>query len=227
VTDAVPGVVRVVRHGPWSEVVLNRPERRNAIIAETVDRLRESLDDLGRDGETAAVVLRGEGGVFCSGLDLGQAPSGPKFAAAWAGLHRDLASFPVITIGALEVAAVAGGASLALACDLLIAGRNAFLSVPELAMGRPAPMNTAWLVYKHGLGRAAALLIGAQRTNAEQLLASGIAFEVVDGAQVVGRACELATTFAGWRRSSIVAAKDSLRRSAPRTFEETLDAVAS
>ncbi len=224
-TESDPGIVRVVRHGPWSEVILNRPEKRNAIIAETVDRLRESLDELGSDGETAAIVLRGQGGVFCSGLDLSRSPSGPEFAAAWAGLHRDLASFPVVILGALEGAAVAGGASLALGCDLLVAGRNAFVSVPELAMGRPAPMNTAWLVYKHGLGRAAGLLLAGRRTNAEQLLTSGIVFEVVDDAEVVGRACELAATFGGWQRSSVVAAKSSLRRAAPRTFEETLDAI--
>lgn len=218
-------VVRLEPHGAWSEVVLNRPERRNAIVAETVDLLRDVLGKLADDGSTTAVVLRGEGGVFCSGLDLGQPPGGPGFAAAWAELHLAIAAFPVLVVGALERAAVAAGASLALACDLLVAGDNAFLSVPELAMGRPAPMNTAWLLYKHGPGRATELVIGGKRRSAADLLAAGLAFEVVPDQDVRGRACEVASTYAGYNRAVVVAIKNAIRSGAPRSFEATLRAL--
>ena len=218
-------IVRVESHGAWSEVVLNRPHRRNAIIEDTVELLRAAFAELADDVSTTAVVLRGEGGTFCSGLDLGEPPGGREFSSGWAALHRDLATFPVPIVGALERAAVAAGASLALACDFLIAGESSFLSVPELAMGRPAPMNTAWLLYKHGVGRATELVLSGKRKSASDLLAAGFAFEVVPDDQVLARSRNMASTLAGGDRAVVVSVKRALRDGAARSFEEILNAV--
>jgi alkylation response protein AidB-like acyl-CoA dehydrogenase len=117
--------------------------------------------------------------VSCSGLDLHDRPHGESSARDWRSLHLALASFPVVLIGALERAAVAGGASLALACDLLVVGEEAFLTVPEVELGRPAPMNVAWLVAEHGPGRALEAVLGARRYRGRELVAAGIATEAV------------------------------------------------
>ncbi len=223
--SSLDGIVSVIRHDGWAELVLNRPERRNAIVSETVGLLSAGIDDLARDDTVRAVLLRGEGGVFCSGLDLQDTPAGEEFARAWAALHRALAAFPTVLLGALEKAAVAGGASLALACDLLVVGRNAFLSVPEVEMGRPAPMNVAWLSYKYGTGQALQAVLSGRRYGAEALLAAGIAHEVVPPDEVRYRAEQLATTIAGHHRDTLVRLKQSVRDAAPRSFEEILDAL--
>lgn len=219
------GIVFVERHDGWAELILNRPERRNAIVGDTVNLLRAGLDDLARDETVRAVVLRGEGGVFCSGLDLRHPPAGSEFAREWASLHRALAAFPGVLVGALEKAAVAGGASLALACDLLVVGRGAFLSVPEVEMGRAAPMNVAWLVYKYGPGAAVQTALGGRRYGAEALLRAGMAYEVVPDEEVRPHASQLAAAIAGYRRETLVRVKQSVRDAAPRPFDEILDAL--
>lgn len=223
--SSLDGIVSVRRHDGWAELILNRPERRNAIVFETVGLLSAALEDLAGD-DVRAVLLRGEGGVFCSGLDLQDTPAGAEFARAWAALHSALAAFPVALVGALEKAAVAGGASLALACDLLVVGHNAFLSVPEVEMGRPAPMNVAWLSYKYGAGLALQAVLSGRRYGAEALLGDGIAHEVVPADEVRPRAEQLAAGMAGYRRDTLVALKQSVRDAAPRSFEELLDALA-
>ncbi len=222
----VEDVVVVRHHDGWAELVLNRPERRNAIVEATVERLLDHVSALAADERVNAVVLCGEGGVFCSGLDLREPPQGEAFARRWKQLHLALASFPVVVVGALERAAVAGGASLALACDLLVVGREAFLAVPEVELGRPAPMNVAWLVAKHGPGRALEVVLGARRYRGDELVAAGLAFEAVPDADVRPRAAELAASAAACDRSTLVQLKDSVRSAAPRRFAEVLDALA-
>ena len=222
---SLDGIVSVKRNDGWAELILNRPERRNAIVSDTVGLLSAGLDDLARDDTVRAVLLRGEGGVFCSGLDLQDSPASEEFARAWAALHRALAAFPAVLVGALEKAAVAGGASLALACDLLVVGQNAFLSVPEVEMGRPAPMNVAWLTYKFGAGPALQAVLSGRRYGAEALLGAGIAHEVVAADEVRSRAEQLAMTIAGYRRDTLVRLKQSVRDAAPRAFEAILDAL--
>ncbi|MHB1855668.1 MAG: enoyl-CoA hydratase/isomerase family protein, partial [Acidimicrobiales bacterium] len=82
-------VVRVVRSAGYAELILNRPARRNALTVPLVDQLRAGLAELGADPAVMAVVVRGEGGCFCSGLDLDQlvgpanARSREIFAAGW------------------------------------------------------------------------------------------------------------------------------------------------
>lgn len=223
--SSLDGIVSVKRHDGWAELILNRPERRNAIVAETVGLLSAALEDLADDDGVRAVLLRGEGGVFCSGLDLHDTPAGEDFGRAWAALHRTLAAFPVAVVGAMEKAAVAGGASLALACDLLVVGRNAFLSVPEVEMGRPAPMNVAWLSYKYGAGVALQAVLSGRRYGAEALLGAGIAHEVVPADEVRPRAEQLAALIAGFRRDTLIRLKQSVRDAAPRSFDEILDAL--
>lgn len=223
---AEAGAVLVRHHDGWAELVLNRPERRNAIISETVDLLSEGLTRLGGDESVRAVVLRGEGGVFCSGLDLQDPPSGKDFSRRWADLHRSLAAFPAVVVGALEKAAVAGGASLALACDVLVVGQGAFLSVPEVELARQAPMNVAWLVYKYGVGRALQLVLTGRRLSADTLLEGGLAYETVADAYVRTRSEELARTLAAFDRETVVQLKASIRDAAPRSFDEILHAVA-
>ena len=219
------GIVLVERHDGWAELVLNRPDRRNAIVSDTVGLLSAGLDDLARDQTVRAVILRGEGGVFCSGLDLQHPPSSKGFTREWAALHGALAAFPTVLIGALEKAAVAGGASLALACDLLVVGRNAFLSVPEVALGRPAPMNVAWLAYKYGAGPALQMVLSGRRYEADALLEGRIAYQVVPDAEVRDHAENLAVTIAGYDRDTLVRLKQSVRDAAPRRFDEILDAL--
>ncbi|RKR89008.1 enoyl-CoA hydratase [Micromonospora pisi] len=190
-------VVRVERNGPVTTVILDRPERRNAVDGPTARALADAFRTFDADPGASVAVLWGANGTFCSGADLkaigtpsgnrvepdGDGPMGPT---------RMRLSKPVLA--AISGHAVAGGLELALWCDLRIAETDAVLGVlsrrwgvplidggtvrlPRLigesrAMdliltGRPVPAVEA---YEMGLvNRLAAP--GAARTEAEELAA--------------------------------------------------------
>ena len=120
----------LIDHGSWAELVLNRPERKNAINGPLGRDLSRALADIEKSEHIQAVLFRGAGGAFCSGLDLKEfnaepAPDWlPDFQHIWRDAHRGLMSCSKPIVGALERYAINGGAALALACDLLIAGER-------------------------------------------------------------------------------------------------------
>ncbi|MHB8576308.1 MAG: enoyl-CoA hydratase/isomerase family protein, partial [Dehalococcoidia bacterium] len=85
--------VLIERDGARGELVLNRPERRNALIGPMVTELRAGLAALVADTEVKAILIRGAGGSFCAGLDLDAFGASPppawraNFSEAWASLH--------------------------------------------------------------------------------------------------------------------------------------------
>ena len=118
-------LVRVERQGARGELVLNRPQRRNALIRPLVEELHAGLDELVADEAVNAILIRGEGGTLCAGLDLKARKEEPEllanFGPTWASYHAAVYDCPKPIIGALEGAAIAGGSGLALSCDFLIA----------------------------------------------------------------------------------------------------------
>jgi enoyl-CoA hydratase/carnithine racemase len=211
---------RIERHEGWGELILSRPERRNALVGPMVSELRAGLADL-LSGGARAIVLRGDGGCFCSGLDVEAFAADPapawraEWAETWIGFHRALYDCPAVIIGALERFAINGGSSPALACDLLVAGEGAYLLVGEAAIGMHAPMNIAWLRLRATEAIAAQLLLAAERVPAAELLRLGLAYRVVADSAVVETAQAMAAKLAGYRGDALAAIKRSLRRAPP------------
>lgn len=216
------------------EVVLNRPERRNALTGPLVVALAEALRAVAEEPETSVIVLRGAGGAFCSGLDLTEFGHDPphewiaEFPRLWRAVHEALYDLPCIVIGALERAAVNGGASLALACDFLIAGHTAFLQVGEIQQGMAAPMNMAWLRLRHSEAVAARVALLGDRIVGPDLVTLGLATSTVADDRVVPEALELARRLAGHDTAGVRRIKRSLRgsglgSSATTWFDRVLD----
>ena len=94
-----PACVKIEQHTGWAEVILSRPERKNAIIGPMGQELASALDQLANADQVNLVLLRGEGGAFCSGLDLKAFNADPRpawldqFPALWRGAHRALFNF--------------------------------------------------------------------------------------------------------------------------------------
>lgn len=195
--------VLVERHGARVDVVLNRPERKNAVVQELAVQLRDAIRKVGADPEVACIVLRGAGGAFCSGMDLKAA--GPDLqnepVTAWTAVHGALYACPVPIVVALERYAINAGAALALAADLLVVGEGAFLQVSEASMGVPAPMCQAWLHLRHSAAVGDRVTLLCDRIAAPELLRLGIATEVVADTEVVARAHALADRIAGYPAS--------------------------
>ena len=120
------------RDGAILVITLNRPKARNAVNAALARGLAAAVEDLDGDPELAVGVLTGAGGSFCSGMDLkaflqGELPvvEGRGFA----GITVTPPEKPLIA--AVEGYALAGGCEIALACDLIVAARDAKFGLPE------------------------------------------------------------------------------------------------
>lgn len=185
-------------------IELNRPERKNAIIAPMLDELAEHVDAVSADSAIGAVVLVGAGGAFCSGLDLKEYNADPPpawlatSAASVRSAHLALARCPHPIVVALERYAINGGAAFALAGDLIIAGRGAWLQVAEVRIGMAAPMNLAWLVARYPMATVMQIVLTGNRFTGPELHRMNIAHEVVDDIDVRARAEELATQLASF-----------------------------
>jgi enoyl-CoA hydratase/carnithine racemase len=206
-----------VTHDGWGELVLSRPARRNAIVGPMVGEMRAALASLLAD-KARVIVLRGDGGSFCSGLDVdafGQTPPPAwrqTFPQDWAGFHLDLYRCPAVVICALERHAINGGSSMVFGSDLVVMGEQAFVLVGEAAIGMAAPMNVAWLRLKTTETIAAQLTLAPRRLKGAELSRLGLAYDVVPDDQVLARASELAATLAGYPGEGLKTIKASLRR---------------
>jgi enoyl-CoA hydratase/carnithine racemase len=209
--------VLLERHEGWAEIVLNRPERRNAIDGALADALADALARVGADASLRAVVLRGAGGSFCSGLDLKAFGATPApawvagFTARWREVHVALASLQPVLLVALERFAINGGAALALAGDLTVCGESATLQVAEIRLGMPAPNNLAWLRMRHPESVTARLVLTGDRVPAPELLRLGVVTEVVADDRVLERCRERAREIATFPAHGVARIKPSMR----------------
>jgi enoyl-CoA hydratase/carnithine racemase len=195
--------VLIERKQGWAEIVLNRPERRNSVIAPLSDGVRLALEELAEDEGVACVILRGAGGFFCSGVDLKALQADPpppwlaRQFASWRELHLALYHFPKPVIGALEKYGINAGSALALACDILIAGDTAFLQVGEIQQGAVMPMNAAWFKIKSTEQVMARMALMGDRVLGPELYRLGLVAESVADDSVVSRCREIAERIAG------------------------------
>lgn len=156
-------------------IELQRPERRNALNSQLVEELREAVLKAG-DGSTRAIVLTGQGTVFCAGADL----SGDAFAADYPDrlieLHRVLDATLIPVIGAINGPAIGAGLQLAMQCDLRVVAPDAFFQFPTskygLALDNWSIRRLSSLV---GHGRARAMLLTAEKLTADVALQTGMA----------------------------------------------------
>lgn len=118
-------------------ITVNRPEARNAINLEAAKAMAAALDELDARDDVRIGILTGAGGTFSSGMDLkafaqsGERPLIP--GRGFAGLNEAPPKKPLIA--AVEGYALAGGCEMALACDLIVAARNARFGLPEVKRG--------------------------------------------------------------------------------------------
>ena len=199
------------------EVILRRPERKNAITGPLVTELRGAIDGLAANDDCRVLLLRGAGGVFCSGLDLKEFNAEPRpewvpgFQAGWRGLHEQLFVLEKPVVCALEKYAINAGAALALSADFVVTGNDAFLQVGEVIQGRPAPMNLAWLRFRFGDALTRRIVLLGRRIPGAELERLGIAFQAVEDDQVLARARELAAELAAMPAAGLASTKAALR----------------
>lgn len=209
--------VVVTREEGWAEVILNRPEVKNAINGPLGAALGAALREVAADDGVRVVLLRGAEGAFCSGLDLKDFNRDPppdwlpEFPALWRGAHKALFDCGKPIVGALERYAINGGAALALATDLLITGENAFLQVGEVQQGMAAPYNLAWLRLKHSEALACRIALVGRRFPGSELAAMGVAHQAVADTEVLDASRALTRQLAGYPPGALSRIKAGIR----------------
>jgi methylglutaconyl-CoA hydratase len=178
----------VERRGAVLRLTLNRPERRNALGAELVGALKQALRAADADAEVRVVALAGAGKDFCSGADLSalRQIAGASTLENLADvdelaelflLPRRLAK-PVVAL--VRGRALAGGAGLATACDLVLAARSASFGYPETRIGFVPAMVTAIVRRNVSEKRAFDLLVRGGTLGAAEAERIGLINQVFD-----------------------------------------------
>ena len=212
-----PAMVLIEHHGHRADVVLNRPDKRNALIVPMMTQLRDAFLQLAQDDSVNAILVRGAGGALCSGLDLKTIQADPPPAwvpdlpQVWQEANVAMASCHKPMVCALEKYAINGGAPIAFACDFIVAGQTAYILVGEVQRGMAAPNNLAWLQGKFGESLALRFALLGEPVAGPELLRLGIAHSVVPDDQVLAQATALADKLAGFPGATSQGIKRAIR----------------
>jgi methylglutaconyl-CoA hydratase len=196
-------------------LTLNRPAKRNALSGELIEELHQSLERADLDAEVRVVVLRGAGKDFCAGADLDELLASVDRSAAEnesAALRlgtlferfRRLAK-PVVAM--IHGRALAGGAGLASACDISVAGAGAQLGYPEIQRGFAPAMVMALLRRMVGEKVALDLVLTGRVLTAEEARLVGLISRVVPDAKLEREVAALATTLTQTSASALAFTK--------------------
>jgi 2-(1,2-epoxy-1,2-dihydrophenyl)acetyl-CoA isomerase len=213
-----------------ARITLNRPDRLNSFTAAMHAELREALD---RAAESARViVLTGAGRGFCAGQDLndravapGQAVDlGDTVEQSWNPLIRRLATLPQPVIARVNGVAAGAGANIALACDLVIAGRSAKFIQSFANLGLIPDSGGSWhLPRLVGQARALGLALTAEPLPAEKAAEWGLIWKCVDDEALDGEIDAVAARLAQLPPLGLAAIKQIIRTSGERTLDQELD----
>lgn len=198
--------------GGVATLTLNRPERLNAVTASMLASLKDRLAAFAEDPAIGCLVLTGSGRAFCSGGDVkvqaavaGKSPLTPETRSdqlrANMELSRLLHDMPKPTIAMVNGVAAGAGLSLALACDMRIAGESARMTTAFAKVGLSGDYGgTYYLTQLVGPAKARELYLTADLLDSAQLLALGMVSRVVPDAALVTETMALANRFANGPR---------------------------
>lgn len=204
--------VQIRKDVPSGTIVLNRPDRRNALCRETIQALRTALEDFQQERSVRSIILTGSGDHFCSGSDLQQikeTSENPNPESHWqtdAEEFQDLIEYmlryPKPIIASVNGPAIGSGLALILACDLAVASEQASVLMPEARLGLVSGIAAPLLAFRVGTGRASYVMMTAKSVGAQQSFEMGLFHEVVPHDFVWARAQEITTEIAKGARHS-------------------------
>ncbi len=213
-------MIQVKCHYPSGTILLNRPEKRNALSRSMIRDIQQAFEDLHQERNVRAVILTGSGTAFCAGMDLQEMKETARRDDAqqmWqydARIYQELIEymlrFPKPIIAAVNGPAVAGGAGLVLASDLVLASTDARFGLPEPRRGIVAGMVAPLLTFRTTPGQAARLLLTGEILSAEATREMGLYHEIVETDLLWARAHAWAETIALSAREAIQLTKQVL-----------------
>jgi enoyl-CoA hydratase/carnithine racemase len=178
--------------GPVRHVILNRPEKRNAMSQELLTELGDALRAAGAEDGVHCVVLRGEGPVFSAGVDLAELAAfagRPSVLRGYRSVFLNCANLceemPKPVVCQIHRTCVGGALEVALGCDLRLASSDSQLGLPEVRFGIiPDVGGSSRLPAVVGLGRAKELIMTARLIDAAEAERIGLVNRVVAPAEL-------------------------------------------
>jgi enoyl-CoA hydratase/carnithine racemase len=210
--------------GRVARIVLNRPDKKNALTAEMYRQLGEALAAADGDARVRALLLHGSAECFTAGNDLGdflQRPAGAEPPVT--GLFKALPNLAKPIVAAVGGPAVGIGSTLLLHCDLVYAAPNARFQLPFVPLGIvPEFASTYLLPLLAGYQRAAELLLLGQPFSAEKAKEVGIVTEIVPNDSLLAKASEVAKILAALPPESLRQTKRLLKKRHGAAIAETI-----
>lgn len=217
-------------------ITMNRPERRNALNTEMTIGLVAAARRAMEDHEVRAVLIKGAGGTFCVGGDVkamaeGKAP--PPFESKVAILRdrmevsRLLHEMPKPVVAQIDGAAAGAGLSIALACDLRVAGASAEITTAFAKVGLSGDFGgTYFLTQLLGSAKARELYLTSPLLSAQEAYALGMVTKVVPDGEVEAAARELAMSLAHGPTVTLGYIKRNINNAETLSLENCFDAEA-
>jgi enoyl-CoA hydratase len=209
--------IRIERDDRVATIVIDRPEKRNALNATVRRELIAALDSIRGDDTVRVVIFTGAGDrAFIAGADIGEfaerTPIDQRNAMTGRRVFDEIAAYPKPTIAMINGFALGGGCELALACDLRIAASSARLGQPEIRLGiLPGGGGTQRLPRLVGTGRAMRLILTGELIDATEAERIGLVEWVVDDEQLSEFTRGIAMTIAGFSPVALELAKTAVR----------------
>jgi 2-(1,2-epoxy-1,2-dihydrophenyl)acetyl-CoA isomerase len=182
-------------------LTLARPDRLNALSAQTVDELRAAVEETGRSG-ARCLLITGEGRGFSSGADLASggglpADAGEALEKHFNPLVEALFALPVPVVAAVNGPAAGAGCSLALAADIVVAAHSAYFLQAFVNVGLIPDAGATWLLPRlAGRARAMEMMMLGERIPADRAAEWGLIARVVDDADLAAESMALAARLA-------------------------------
>lgn len=219
-------------HGAVARLTLNRPEKLNSFTGAMQLELRHALDSVQTDKSLRVLVITGAGRAFCAGQDLADpemamgatAPDiGNVVEQYYKPLILRLQNLRVPTVAMVQGVAAGAGASLALACDLVIAGKSAsFLQAFSKIGLVPDTGGTWFLPQRVGMARAMGLAMLADKLPAEKAAEWGLIWQAVDDTELATTVDKLASQLAQMPTKALVRTRQALHAAPNHTLEQQL-----
>ena len=212
-------------------LLLNRPEKHNAMSAQMLADLTQAAADLGRDDSVRVVVLTGAGKSFCAGGDLAwmqeQMAADPdtraREAAKLAHMLQALNTLPKPLIGAIQGNAFGGGVGMASVCDIAIGADQLKMGLTETRLGIIPATIGPYVIARMGEGRARRVFMNARLFGASEAVDLGLLARCVPAEDLSDAVEAEVTPYLSCAPGAVAAAKALARDLGPRIDAQTID----
>jgi 2-(1,2-epoxy-1,2-dihydrophenyl)acetyl-CoA isomerase len=227
-------LVLVATQGAVRTLTLNRPKSLNSFTAGMHDELLPAIEAAAADASVRCLVLTGAGRGFCAGQDLADPAVAPKaegetvdvsevLERRYKPLALRLRSMPVPVIAAVNGVAAGAGASIALACDIVIAARSASFIQAFSKIGLLPDAGGTWLLPRLvGRARAIGLAITGDKLSADEAERIGLIWRAVDDAELPSTIAAMAERLAAMPMKAIAATRDAIDAGMLMTYGDAI-----